>query len=102
MLRSLRLINFRSHEETTLQMEPITLMVGPAGAGKSNVFKALLALQNSIHRSLIEMFPPGLGEFHWVRSRWAKETDPIGFVVELAQMPQFPDYTAEYVLKIAD
>ena len=102
MLRSLRLINFRSHEETTLQMEPITLMVGPAGAGKSNVFKALLALQNSIHRSLIEMFPPGLGEFHWVRSRWAKETDPIGFVVQLGQIPQFPDYTAEYVLKIAD
>lgn len=83
-------------------MEPITLMVGPAGAGKSNVFRAMVLLQNSVHRTLVEMFPPGLGEFHWVRSRWAGETDPIGFSVEIDQLPDYPDCTAEYKLKIAD
>ncbi len=102
MIKTLRLINFRSHAESTLMMEPITLLVGPAGAGKSNVFKAMVALQNSVHRTLVEMFPPGLGEFHWVRSRWADETDPIGFQVQIDQIPEFPDCTAEYVLKIAD
>jgi len=77
-------------------------MVGPAGAGKSNVFKAMLVLQNSIHRTLVEVFPPGLGEFHWVRSRWAGETDPIGFEVHIDNVPGYPNCTAKYVLKIAD
>ncbi len=58
MIKALKLTNFRSHAQSTLQMEPITLMVGPAGAGKSNVFKAMVLLQNSIHRTLVEMFPP--------------------------------------------
>ena len=69
MIRALSLTNFRSHAQSTLLMEPMTLMVGPAGSGKSNVFKAMVVLQNSVHRMLVEMFPPGLGEFHWVRSR---------------------------------
>jgi hypothetical protein len=43
-----------------------------------------------------------LGEFHWVRSRWAAETDPIGFEVQVDQIPDYPDCTAKYVLKIAD
>jgi len=102
MIKTLRLTNFRSHAESTLQMEPITLMVGPAGAGKSNVFKAMVVLQNSIHRELVEIFPPGLGEFHWVRSRWADETDPIGFEVQVDQIPDYPDSVAKYVLKMAD
>jgi predicted ATPase len=102
MIKLLKLTNFRSHRQSTLQMEPVTLMVGPAGAGKSNIFKALVVLQNSIHRTLVEVFPPGLGEFHWVRSRWAGETDPIGFEVHLDQVPGHPDCTAEYILKIAD
>lgn len=102
MIRTLRLTNFRSHAETCLQLEPVTLMVGPAGAGKSNVFKALILLQNSVHRTLVEMFPPGLGEFHWVRSRWAGETDPIGFEVEVDHLPEYADASAKYTLKIAD
>jgi hypothetical protein len=77
-------------------------MVGPAGAGKSNIFKAMVLLQNSVHRTLVELFPPGLGEFHWVRSRWAGETDPIGFEVDIEQMPEYPEVFAKYSLKIAD
>jgi hypothetical protein len=102
MIKALKLTNFRSHAHTTLHMEPITLMVGPAGAGKSNVFKAMIVLQNSIHRTLVEMFPPGLGEFHWVRSRWAGETDPIGFEAEVDLSPEYPGCVAGYSLKIAD
>jgi predicted ATPase len=83
-------------------MEPVTLMVGPAGAGKSNVFKAMVALQNLVHRTLIEMFPPGMGEFRLVRSRWAGETDPIEFKVQMDQLPGYPGCTAEYVVKLAD
>ena len=102
MIKALQLTNFRNHAESNLQMEPITLLVGPAGAGKSNIFKAMLTLQNSLHRTLVEIFPPGLGEFHFVRSRWADETDPIGFSVQIDQIPDYPDSTADYELKVAD
>lgn len=102
MIKALRLTNFRSHAQTVLELEPITLLVGPAGAGKSNLFKAMVKLQNSIHRTLLEMFPPGLDEFQWVRSRWAGETDPIGFEVDIVQMPEYPNTSAKYTLRIAD
>ncbi|HQU43432.1 MAG TPA: AAA family ATPase [Pirellulales bacterium] len=102
MLTRLRLINYRSHSDTTLDLRPLNLFIGPVAAGKSNLFKALLLIQNSVHRSLVELFPPGLGEFHWVRSRWAQQTDPIGFEIDIERLPGFPDERARYSLQIAD
>ncbi len=102
MITRIRLVHFRSHADTELSLQPMNLFVGPAASGKSNIFKGLLLIQNSVHRSLIELFPPGLGEFHWVRSRWAGETDPVGFEVDLEGLPGFPGLRARYTLKIAD
>ena len=102
MLTRLRLINYRSHADTTLELRPLNLFIGPVAAGKSNLFKGMLLVQNSVHRSLVELFPPGLGEFHWVRSRWAQQTDPIGFEIELDHLPGFPDERARYSLQLAD
>lgn len=102
MISRIRLLNFRSHADTDISLQPMNLFIGPVGAGKSNAFKGMLLIQNSVHRSLIELFPPGLGEFHWVRSRWAGETDPVGFDVELENLPGFPGVRVRYALKIAD
>jgi len=71
-------------------------------AGKSNVFKALLLIQNSVHRSFIELFPPGLGEFHWVRSRWAEETAPVGFEIDVQGLESFPGEAGRYLIRLAD
>lgn len=101
MLSRLRLSKFRSHEDTALDLGPVNLLIGPVASGKSNIFQGLVLIQNSVHRSLVELFPPGLGEFHWVRSRWASETDPISFEVDLRDLPGFPEVTARYALKIA-
>jgi predicted ATPase len=102
MITRLQFQNFRSHAHTVMQLGPVNLLVGPAGAGKSNVFSALVLLQNSIHRELNELFPPGLGEFQWVRSRWAGETDPISFEVDLDEVEEQPGVTFRYHLEIAD
>jgi predicted ATPase len=102
MIRRLSLKDYRNHADTTLVLGPMTLLVGPSGAGKSNLFKALVLLQNSLHRTLAELFPPGLGEFHWVRSRFADETASIGFEVELDELREFPGESALYSLAIAD
>jgi predicted ATPase len=102
MISKIRFINFRSHGDSTLLLKPLSLLIGPVAAGKSNVFKGLLLIQNSVHRSLVELFPPGLGEFHWVRSRWAEETAPIGFEVHIDKLPDFSGERARYTLKLAD
>jgi predicted ATPase len=102
MISRIRFINFRSHSDSTLVLRPLSLLIGPVAAGKSNVFKGLLLVQNSVHRSLVELFPPGLGEFHLVRSRWADETAPIGFEVTVDQLPDFPGQVARYTLKLAE
>jgi predicted ATPase len=84
MITNVRFENFRSHVDTQFPLKPITLLIGSVAAGKSNVFKGLQFIQSSIRWSLKELFSPGAGEFPWVRSRWAGETDPIGFELELA------------------
>lgn len=98
MLRSFRQINIRSHQDTTLRLEPLTLLVGPTGSGKSNIFRALILLQSTLHRPTSEIFGAGPGEFQWVRSRWAQETDPLGFEVEVDVEGVF----ALYKLRFAD
>lgn len=101
MITSLQFINFRSHQDTRIQLHPINLLIGPVASGKSNIFKGLVLIQNSVHRTLIELFPPGLGEFQWVRSRWASPTDPVGFEVEIEGLSSFPTSRARYILQIA-
>ncbi len=99
MIRRLRLENYRSHGSTELGLEPLSLLVGPAGAGKSNLLKALVFLQNSVQRPLTELLPPASPwDFRNVRSRWADETAPMGFVVELS----IGEYVARYVLRFAE
>jgi predicted ATPase len=94
--------NFRSHRQSEFPTRPINLLIGSVATGKSNVFKGLLFVQNSINRSLMELFPPGLGEFRWVRSRWAGETDPIGVEVDLDGIRDHPGESATYKLRVAD
>lgn len=102
MITRVRFENYRSHGDSEVLLHPINLLIGRAAAGKSNLMKGLLLIQNSINRSLVELFPPGLGEFQWVRSRWAGETAPIGFEVDLSGFSDRPGLIATYTLRIAD
>ena len=102
MIKALQLTNFRSHAQSTLRMEPITLMVGPAGAGKSNVLKAMLVLQNTIHRSWWRY-----SLLAWASSNGCGAAGPVkptrsGLKCKSDQIPDYPDSMAKYVLKVAD
>ena len=61
MIRRLQLVNFRSYADATLPLQPISVLIGPVGAGKSNVFKAMVLLQTDagtpvgIERQVSEM-----------------------------------------------
>ncbi len=100
MISRLRLENFRSHGSTEIRLQPLSLLVGPAGAGKSNLLKALVFVQNTLQRSILELMPPRSPfEFRLTRSRWADETAPMGFEIEVVGIDGFD---AVYVLRFAD
>jgi hypothetical protein len=51
MLKSIRLKNFKLHEDTLIEAAPITVFIGPNNTGKSSIFQALLALRQALGRS---------------------------------------------------
>lgn len=102
MITRVQFENFRSHVLSEFSLRPINLLIGAVASGKSNLFKGLLLLQNSVNRSLADMFPPGLGEFQWIRSRWADERAPIGFDIDIQGLRDEPGTTANYVLRIGE
>ncbi len=102
MITRFHMENFRSHGDSVVELKPISLLVGPAGTGKSNLLKGLQLLQYTTRYPLPDLFPPGIGEFQWVRSRWARTTDPIAFEADLSELDGFPGEEARYRLEIAD
>ena len=51
MLKSVRLKNFKLHEDTLIEAAPITVFIGPNNSGKSSVFQALLLLRQAASRN---------------------------------------------------
>jgi hypothetical protein len=51
MLKSIRLKNFKLHEDTLIKAAPITVFIGPNNTGKSSIFQALLLLRQAALRS---------------------------------------------------
>lgn len=47
MLKSIRLKNFKLHENTSIEAAPITVFIGPNNTGKSSIFQALLLLRQA-------------------------------------------------------
>src|SRR5262249_20936802 len=41
MLSSIRLVDFKGHEDTTVTLKPFTVLVGPNGSGKTSVLQAI-------------------------------------------------------------
>lgn len=58
MLKSLRLKNFKLHEDTSIEAAPITVFIGPNNSGKSSIFQALLALRQAAHRGGNQFLQP--------------------------------------------
>lgn len=46
MLERLRLKNFKAHQDTDLDLRPITVFIGPNNSGKSSIFQFLLLLKS--------------------------------------------------------
>jgi len=51
MLKSVRLKNFKLHEDTSIEAAPITVFIGPNNSGKSSIFQAVLLLRQAAARN---------------------------------------------------
>lgn len=51
MLEKLRIKNFKAHEDTDLDLRPITIFIGPNNSGKSSVLQFLLLLKSKSFES---------------------------------------------------
>src|SRR5208282_2872149 len=51
MLKTIRLRNFKLHEDTSIEAAPITVFIGPNNSGKSSIFQALLLLRQAAARN---------------------------------------------------
>jgi len=58
MLKSVRLKNFKLHEDTSIEAAPITVFIGPNNTGKSSIFQALLALGQAARRASSDFLRP--------------------------------------------
>lgn len=58
MLKSVRLKNFKLHEDTSIEAAPITVFIGPNNSGKSSIFQALLILRQATHQTNEFLMPP--------------------------------------------
>ncbi|GBC59335.1 hypothetical protein DENIS_0274 [Desulfonema ishimotonii] len=82
MITELRLINFGTFACERIPLEPLTLFIGPPGAGKSTIASALQTLGSIITRGLAATFSPELVIFdYFLRNDappWEGETPVMG------------------------
>jgi len=97
-IKELRVRNFRSHRDTTVQLFPITVFVGHGGSGKSNFFDALLNVSLVLRKWVGEAFSSfPSGTFSATKSWRAHPIDPIGFVMTVCpKTAGDPPYVYEF------
>jgi hypothetical protein len=61
MLKSVRLKNFKLHEDTLIEAAPITVFIGPNNSGKSSIFQALLLVRQAASRNDRFLCQPPVG-----------------------------------------
>ncbi len=86
MLKSVRLKNFKLHEDTSIDCAPITVFIGPNNSGKSSIFQALLALRQAATQGP----PNNFVLLQPARRRPTTEEDP--FLYSRDQLLDFGDF----------
>jgi predicted ATPase len=88
-LRSITLRNFKSVQDATVRLAPLTVLVGANSSGKSSILQALVALhqvasnESPVARFALNGPKSSLGYFSEVRHAGAAEGDPVEIAVDL-------------------
>lgn len=101
MLSQLRFKKFKSFADTTMPVEPITILIGANASGKSNVIDGLQILSGlATNRELIDMLDGIRGQETGIRggSRGAPRYDSASF--ELGFSLDCGEYSLDYEIRI--
>ena len=78
MIKSVRLQNFFSFEDETIELHPeANVFVGINGSGKSNILKAFKLLQEGMAGRLRQLILDQWGGYDAIRFKGDKNNDPI-------------------------
>lgn len=85
ILRHLRVKNYMIHRDTAIDLQPLTVLVGPNGGGKSALFDALLNFSMVSRGNLRQAFGPYPFSFRSTIYRGASKVSKICFGVVMSR-----------------
>src|SRR5712692_1322116 len=99
-IRHFELSNFKIHRDTSLDLFPITVFVGPNSGGKSAIFDALINFSMVCRGNLSEAFNQYPFSFEALRHHGASVSARIRYLVELS-LNATSDETLRYLIEFS-
>jgi predicted ATPase len=84
-IHQFRVRNFMIHQDTSLALQPLTVLVGPNGGGKSALFDAMLNFSMLSRGNLRQAFGPYPFSYRATLYRAASNVSRIGFEITMSQ-----------------
>src|SRR5918912_4420573 len=88
MLRELRVSGYRSLRQVSLELSPLTVVVGANGSGKTNLYQSLQLLASAAQGTLAQSLAAqgGLPSAMWAGPRRKQEPNRIQLTVDLGDL----------------
>jgi predicted ATPase len=99
-IRKFEVGNFKIHRDTSLDLFPITVFVGPNSGGKSAIFDALINFSMVCRGNLSEAFNQYPFSFDALRHHGASQSARIRYAVDLSLEPQIAE-TLHYLIEFS-
>lgn len=91
MITRLEVDGFKSLSEFAIDLEPLTVLIGPNSAGKSNILEALALLSRLASQPIVDAFQGGRGRvIDQFARRGGKPSDSIRFALEFLLWGRYP------------
>src|SRR5712691_3636692 len=84
-IRKFRVRNYMIHQDTSIELQPLSVLVGPNGGGKSALFDSMLNFSMLSRGNLRQAFGPYPYSFRASLHRGASSVARIGFEVTMSR-----------------